>query len=207
MSLEQFIKDQKTAFDDSKMPEDATFDFEARLKNELHQGSKPIRRFRAFRYVSIAAGLALLATFGYWYQNEQQRIEVRDQLVASLDKSDTNSSRLEAIYEIEDKFANETEDEKILNAFFKILKADSDANSKIAVIDALLKFPDNKMVRNELIEALESSDADRQRDLNQILQQVYGIALKEKAGQMGEILEVQESQSDDNYELTIRIAH
>lgn len=154
MSLENFIKDHKTAFNDSKMPVDATLDFEVRLKTELHQDSKPVRRLKPLRYVSIAASIALLVTLGYWYQKEQQRIEVRDQLVASLDESDTNSSRLEAIYEIEDQLADEKEDEKILQAFFKILKADSDTNSKIAVIDALLKFPDNKMVRNELIDAL-----------------------------------------------------
>ncbi|MBC2845322.1 hypothetical protein [Winogradskyella flava] len=154
MSLEHFIKDHKTAFDDSKMSEDTTLDFEARLQQELHQGSKPVRRLRAMRYVSIAASVVLLIALGYWYQNEQQRIEVRDNLVSALDASDTNSSRLEAIYDIEDQLADEEEDEKILQAFFKILKTDSDANSKIAVIDALLKFPDNQLVRNHLIDAL-----------------------------------------------------
>jgi len=80
-------------------------------------------------------------------------------------------------------------------------------NQKVGSVGDQIEEQGNRDLKNELIEALESSDADRQRDLNQILQQVYGIALKEKAGQMGEILEVQESQSDDNYELTIRIAH
>ena len=153
MSLEEFIKDRKAAFNDQKMP-DATLDFEARLKQELHPTSKPVRRLQVIRYLSIAASLVLLVTLGYWYQNEQQRIEVRDNLVLALDESDTNSSRLEAIYDIEDQLANEEEDEKILNAFFKILKADSDANSKIAIIDALLKFPDNQLVRHHLIDAL-----------------------------------------------------
>ena len=154
MSLEKFVKKHQDAFDDKKMPEVASLDFEARLKNELHKDTSKVKRLQIVRYVSAAASIALLVTFGYWYQNRQARIEVRDNLVLALDESDTNSSRLEAIYEIEDQFANEKEDEKILNAFFKILKADSDANSKIAVIDALLKFPDNALVRNELIDAL-----------------------------------------------------
>ena len=153
MSLEQFIKDRKAAFNDQKMP-DATLDFEARLQQELHKAPTPVKRLKVMRYVSVAASLVLFVALGYWYQNEQQRIEVRDNLVLALDESDTNSSRLEAIYEIEDQLANEEEDEKILQAFFKILKADSDANSKMAVIDALLKFPDNATVRNQLIDAL-----------------------------------------------------
>ncbi|WP_299113229.1 HEAT repeat domain-containing protein [uncultured Winogradskyella sp.] len=154
MSLEKFVKEHKTAFDDEKMPEAASLDFEARLKSALHPKETKVKSLKTIRYVSIAASVALLITFGYWYQNKQERIEMRDNLVLALGESDTNSSRLEAIYEIEDQFANEKEDEKILKAFFKILKADSDANSKIAVIDALLKFPDNQLVRNNLIEAL-----------------------------------------------------
>jgi len=43
--------------------------------------------------------------------------------------------------------------------------------------------------------------------LNEILQEVYAESLKRKAGQMGDILEVSESTSEDgNYELVIRVA-
>ncbi|EDP69750.1 hypothetical protein FBALC1_09472 [Flavobacteriales bacterium ALC-1] len=154
MSLEKFVKEHQDAFDDKTMPETASLDFEARLKKELHPKQTKVKRLNVIRYLSIAASVALLVTFGYWYQNRQERIEKRDNLVLALDESDTNSSRLEAIYEIEDQFVNEKEDEKILDAFFKILKANSDANSKIAVIDALLKFPDNVKVRSQLIDAL-----------------------------------------------------
>lgn len=153
MSLEQFIKDNKAEFNNQKMPESASLDFEARLKKELHS-KDGVKRLSIIKYLSLAASIVLLISVGYWYQKEQERIEKRDQLVSALDESDTNSSRLEAIYDIEDEMANEEEDEKILEAFFKILKEDSDANSKIAVIDALLKFPENKGVRNQLIEAL-----------------------------------------------------
>ncbi|MCD2259128.1 hypothetical protein [Psychroserpens luteolus] len=154
MSLETFVKENQNAFDDKSMPKAASLDFESKLKKELHQDTSKVRRLQIIRYFSVAASIALLVTFGYWYQNRQEHIEKRDNLVLALDESDTNSSRLEAIYEIEDQFANEKEDEKILNAFFKILKADSDANSKVAVIDALLKFPDNAIVRSQLIDAL-----------------------------------------------------
>ncbi|WP_299521630.1 HEAT repeat domain-containing protein [Winogradskyella sp.] len=153
MSLEKFVKEHKSDFDDQKMPESASLDFEARLKKELHPSGR-VRRLHIIRYASIAASVALLITVGYFYNEQMKQNEIRDNLVTALDESDTNSSRLEAIYDIEDEFQNKKEDEKILNAFFKILKEDSDANSKIAVIDALLKFPDNQMVRNNLIDAL-----------------------------------------------------
>ncbi|WP_299367377.1 HEAT repeat domain-containing protein [Winogradskyella sp.] len=153
MSLEKFIRQHKSNFDDKSMPESATSDFEARLKKELHQSGR-VRRLRIIRYASIAASLVLFVTLGFLYNNRIEQLEIRDNLVVALDESETSSSRLETIYEIEDQFQNKKEDEKILNAFFKILKDDSDANSKIAVIDALLKFPDNQMVRNNLIDAL-----------------------------------------------------
>ncbi|WP_298761518.1 HEAT repeat domain-containing protein [uncultured Psychroserpens sp.] len=154
MSLEKFVKKHQDVFDDKKMPEAASIDFEIRLKKELHQDSSKVRRLPIITYLSVAASVALLITIGFWYQNWQERIDIRDNLVSALDESETNSSRLEAIYEIEDTYANEKEDEKILKAYFKILHDDSDANSKSAVIDALLKFPNNALVRNELIEAL-----------------------------------------------------
>ena len=154
MSLEKFVKEYKTAFDDQKMPDNATLDFEARLKKELHNSNR-VKRLRVIRYVSIAASIILFATVGYLYnQNQKAQLEIRDNLVVALGVDQTNSTRLEAIYEIEDLYEDQEEDEKILNAFFKILKDDSDSNSKIAVIDALLKFPNNQMVRTNLIEAL-----------------------------------------------------
>ena len=111
MSLEKFVKEHQDAFDDKSMPEAASLDFESRLKKELHKDTGKVRRLQIVRYVSVAASIALLVTFGYWYQNRQERIEIRDNLVLALDESDTNSSRLETIYEIEDQFANEKEDE------------------------------------------------------------------------------------------------
>lgn len=153
MSLEKFIKAHKTAFDDQRMPDNASLDFEARLEKELH-GSR-FKRPKVIKMLSIAASLLLLLTLGYVFNEQRnQQLEIRDNLVLALNQSETNSERLQNIYEIEEEYQNREEDEMILNAFFKILKDNSDANSKIAVIDALLKFPDNQKVRNNLIEAL-----------------------------------------------------
>ena len=153
MSLEKFIRDHKEGFNDKSMPENASTDFENLLKNELHRPNK-VRKLHRLKYIGIAASVVLLLTVGYLYNSHIEQLEIRDNLVIALDESDTNSSRLETIYAIEEEFQNKKEDEKILAAFFKILKEDSDANSKIAVIDALLKFPDNASVRTNLIDAL-----------------------------------------------------
>nr|WP_321234946.1 HEAT repeat domain-containing protein [uncultured Psychroserpens sp.] len=154
MSLERFIKNHKNEFDDEKMPNLASLDFEARIKKELHYSNQP-KRLRFLRSFSIAASILLLVTLGYVFnQNRVEDLKIRDNLVLALGENQTNSTRLEAIYEIEDRYDNQEEDEKILEAFFKILKGDSNSNSKIAVIDALLNFPDNPSVRNNIIEAL-----------------------------------------------------
>lgn len=154
MSLEKFIKEHKSAFDNQKMPDDAVLDFEARLSNELHSSNR-VKRLKVIKSLSIAASFLLLLTLGYVFnEHKNEELEIRDSLVLALNQSETNSERLQNIYEIEDQYQNKEEDEKILNAFFNILKEDSDTNSKIAVIDALLKFPNNQKVRDNLIEAL-----------------------------------------------------
>lgn len=61
-------------------------------------------------------------------------------------------------------------------------------------------------LRDSLRVALENSEESRQRQLHDLLQQVYGEALKRKAAELGEILEIQESASGDEYELVIRVA-
>lgn len=156
MSVENFIKKHKKAFDDQEMPEDATLDFERRLKKELHTPNRS-KKVKMIRYMSMAASIIIIVAFGYLYNdNKKEQLEIRDNLVLALGEDQTNSTRLQAIYEIEDQYENQKEDEKILNAFFKILKEESDSNSKIAVIDALLKFPNNQEVRDNLIDALET---------------------------------------------------
>jgi hypothetical protein len=154
MSLEKFIKKHKEAFYTEKMPAKARLDFETRLINELHSSNR-FKRMKTLRRLSIAASLVLLVTLGYLYtDNRTAQNVVSDDLMLALGVDQTNSTRLEAIYEIDSQ--HQKEDEKILHAFFKILKEESDSNSKIAVIDALLKFPNNPLVRRNLIDALGS---------------------------------------------------
>lgn len=61
-------------------------------------------------------------------------------------------------------------------------------------------------LQSELSERLAESESERMREINEVLQDVYADALKRKAGQMGDIMEVHESTSPEGeYELTIRI--
>lgn len=64
----------------------------------------------------------------------------------------------------------------------------------------------NKELQDEVTEQLAESESDRQRQINEILQKVYSESLKKKAHELGDVMEVAESTSDDGeYELTIRI--
>lgn len=55
-------------------------------------------------------------------------------------------------------------------------------------------------------EALKAGGEARQLQLHGLLQQVYAEALKRKAGQLGTVMEIQEStNADGNYELVIRV--
>lgn len=155
MKLEDYIKEHQEAFNDQKMPE-ATADFEALLKAKLHESPAKVRKLNIFKIVSIAASILLLVSLGFVLSQKQTEVTATEQLVSRLENPQTNSERLEALYSIEAELQYQEEDEQILNAFFKILREESDANSKIAVIDALLKFPKNQTVRGELIKALEN---------------------------------------------------
>ena len=136
------------------MPDYRDHEFEARLKSELHHSAQPIQRKRLWALSIAATIVAIVAVGAVFTIDRMEEIERRDQLVVALGEDQTNSTRLEAIYEIEDLSRRQKEDEQILAAFFKILKDDSDSNSKIAVIDALMAFPENEAVRENIIEAL-----------------------------------------------------
>ncbi|GEM_PF-2088600 len=154
MSLEKYIRENRQEFDDEKLPDSVRSDFEVRLRSELHS-KKSSPSSSGLRYVYFALGLLVFLVIAYFVnEGSKERREVRDNLVLALGDDQTNSTRLGAIYEINDLYADQKEDEKILEAFFKILREDSDSNSKIAVIDALLKFPKNQDVRGSLISAL-----------------------------------------------------
>ena len=61
--------------------------------------------------------------------------------------------------------------------------------------------------QRELSEALAAGEDARMELLNSVLQDVYAEAVKTRAGQLGDVLEVVEGESaEGNYELTIRVS-
>ena len=62
-----------------------------------------------------------------------------------------------------------------------------------------------KRKQNDLSKTLDDSDANRLRQLNEVVQRVYAEALKRKAHQLGDVVSVQESTSPQGeYQLTIK---
>lgn len=59
--------------------------------------------------------------------------------------------------------------------------------------------------QKELTQKLNDNLALQQREFNQIMQQVYAESIKQKAGQMGEVMEINESTVDGQYELVIKV--
>ncbi|AXT21006.1 HEAT repeat domain-containing protein [Flavobacteriaceae bacterium AU392] len=152
MSLEQFIKNHRNDFNDKQMPKASDQLFESLLKQELHQSKSNSKKL--ISYLSIAASLVLMFSLGYLYNKSiNKKNEIRNQLVLALD-GNTASQRIEAVYEIEENYKKE-EDQEILNALYKMLFKDANGNVKIAAIDFLLTLPNNQEMRLKLIEALE----------------------------------------------------
>lgn len=53
---------------------------------------------------------------------------------------------------------------------------------------------------------LEEGEAERRRELNRVIQRVYGESLKRKAEELGTVMSVEESEEGDDYELVIRVS-
>lgn len=149
MNLKEYFKQHREAFDDEQMSSKADATFEARLKETLHQPKRS--KVVYLRYLSVAASIALLVSLGFWWQNQSFEKE-KQQLLASL-SNNSAGERLEGVYKFNDEFSKE--DQKIIDTLIKILHEDSNANVKIATIDALLKFPSNEKIRKSLIIAVE----------------------------------------------------
>ena len=150
MKLEQYIKEHKSEFDELSTSKEFDAVFEKRLKQELH---KPKRgKLISMRIISVAASAVLVfGTMFFLYQNQQAN-EQKQVLMANLSDSSTGT-RLEAVYNIDDAY--EKEDNEIIDVLIETLLTDSNANVKIATIEALAKFPNNEKMRMSMVEALK----------------------------------------------------
>ena len=85
--------------------------------------------------------------------------------------------------------------------------AEIQLEEKAEVVGEMIEGTARRDVEREATDRLEKSEDARQRVMNELLQRVYTEALKRKAGQLGDILEIRESTGEDgDYELLIRVA-
>ena len=153
MKLEDFIKDNKSSFSNEQISKKADANFEKMLKQKLHQPKKS--RVVYLRYMSVAACLAIIFSFAFWFTNKDSISKEEQELLANLD-ADSAGKRLEGVYAFNDEY--QKEDTRIINRLIQILHQDENANVKIATIDGLLQFPKNEKIRKNLITALENED-------------------------------------------------
>ena len=151
MKLKDFIQEHKEEFNQEKISEKIDVSFNKLLKDKLHQPKK--QQVVYLRYISVAAGLALLLSVGYLLQNRNSTSFEQIELLANLD-DDSAGKRLEGVYKFNDEYVKE--DTRIINRLIEIIHKDENANVKIATIDALLNFPSNEKIRKNLIKALEN---------------------------------------------------
>lgn len=150
MKLEKYIKEHKSEFDELSTSKEFDAMFEKRLKQELHEPKRG--KVISMRIISVAASAVLVfGTMFFLYQNQQAN-EQKQVLMANLSDSSTGT-RLEAVYNIDDAY--EKEDNEIIDVLIETLLTDSNANVKIATIEALAKFPNNEKMRMSMVEALK----------------------------------------------------
>lgn len=65
---------------------------------------------------------------------------------------------------------------------------------------------EEERLQRELTDRLGANEKDRVRELNEVLQKTYAEAVKRKAGRLGNVTSVSESQQDGEYQLTIVIS-
>lgn len=149
MNLKEHIQRHKNEFDDQEMSFKSDAIFKDRLKTALHQPKKS--KVVYLRFISVAASIILVFSVVFWMQTSNDDSGIKE-LLASL-TAESAGERLEGVYKLDEEFVKE--DSKIINALLNILHEDTNANVKIATIEALLKFPSNEKVRTNLITALE----------------------------------------------------
>lgn len=150
MNLKNYIQEHKNEFDD--LETSASFDdvFKEQLQNRLHNPKKG--KVFYLRYISVAASIAILLSAVLWVYSENVELKKKQEIIADL-TDDSTGKRLQAVYNFNDEF--QKEDEQIIKVLTKTLLTDKNSNVRIATIDALLKFPQNELVREAFIEALK----------------------------------------------------
>lgn len=139
---------------------------EQQEKTAQHKASKrPSLSF--IRVLKYAASILLLVAFGTliglnWSKNQQISILNKDVLalkseMTNLLKNESTAVRIKAI-SMSDELTHSNQD--ILEVLIQTMNGDASENVRLAAINALEKFADEKMVRTALFEALKHQKDD-----------------------------------------------
>ncbi|GAB7256819.1 HEAT repeat domain-containing protein [Polaribacter sp. OB-PA-B3] len=149
MNLKKYIQSNKAAFRDKKMSLEADRNFANLLESKFHK-KKKIRSL-VIKYVSIAACFSIVFFSVLWIKKSVTVKDDTKNLIANLENK-SPGKRLESIYKFNDVYKKE--DKIIIDKLINILVNDKNVNVRIASIDALLMFPSNEKIRQNLIAAL-----------------------------------------------------
>jgi len=150
MNLKEHIQRHKNAFDDLELDSESDNLFKNKLKNKLHPPKK--ENLVSWRYISVAASMVLVLSVFFW-NSKTNPPSATSQVLSYLNDASAGK-RLEGVYQLNDNFIEE--DAHIIEVLLDLLHNDKNANVKLAIIDALLKFPENEKIRTHLIGALET---------------------------------------------------
>ncbi len=165
-NLEQELKEMLKLMSDAPeadTPEHVRWSIDAAIKEEKgtsHTGS-------SFGWLQIAASIAILL-IGYWLGksntgNEQQIAELQSQVeelrevtLTSALKTHSASERILAVNQIEEVSLKSSD--RLIKTLIETVNTDESSNVRYEAIQALEKFSENKLVRDELVKSLEFQD-------------------------------------------------
>jgi DNA anti-recombination protein RmuC len=83
-------------------------------------------------------------------------------------------------------------------------KEKKDLEESIAITEQE-KEQAEKVMQREIAEKLDATEEERNKELNEVVRDVYAESLKRKAGRLGSVTEISEGQEGEDYELVIKI--
>ncbi len=120
-----------------------------------------------FGWLQVAASIAILL-IGYWLGNsntgndqqiaalQNQVEELREVTLTSALKTHSASERILAVNQIEEVSLKSSD--RLLKTLIETVNTDESSNVRYEAIQALEKFSENKLVRDELVKSLEFQD-------------------------------------------------
>jgi hypothetical protein len=152
--MKKFILKNKDKLDFEEMPNGNQSRFEKKILEELHQNSQS-KNLKKMWFAAASAIFFVGFILFLWVNKNEDEVFANKLLIGM--KSQFPHERIDALYDYQEVFKKE--DDRLVNALFKILRQDSNNNVKVASIEALLKFPNNDEMRLNLIEALNNEKA------------------------------------------------